>query len=93
MKTHIGLTAEQRMGAARILNAVLATEYALYTATRGAHWNVVGPSFFELHKFFELQYETLDDIIDSVAERARAFARRCRRQCHARLRGVGLRSH
>ena len=73
MNTHIGLTAEQWMGAGRILNAVLATEYALYTATRGAHWNVVGPSFFELHKFFEQQYEALDDIIDSVAERARSL--------------------
>ena len=73
MKIDIGLSAEQRSSAGKILNAVLATEYALYIATRGAHWNVTGPSFFELHKFFQQQYEELDDIVDDVAERTRAL--------------------
>jgi starvation-inducible DNA-binding protein len=30
--------------------------------------------FNDLHKFFEAQYEELDDIVDEVAERARARA-------------------
>jgi starvation-inducible DNA-binding protein len=34
---------------------------------------VVGPQFHELHKFFETQYEALDETIDQVAERARAL--------------------
>lgn len=73
MSVAIGLSLEQRTAAGKILNSVLATEYALYIATRGAHWNVVGPSFFELHKFFQQQYEDIDNIIDDVAERARAL--------------------
>ena len=73
MKIDIGLSLEQRTSVGKILNTVLATEYALYIATRGAHWNVLGLSFFELHKFFQQQYEELDDVIDDVAERARAL--------------------
>ena len=69
----IGLSLELRVAIGKILNSVLATEYALYIATRGAHWNVVGLSFFELHKFFQQQYEQLDNIIDDVAERTRAI--------------------
>ena len=72
MNTPIGLTAEQRMGAGRILNAVLATEYALYTASRCAHWNVLGPSFFALHKFFEQQYEALEEQHGKMAWMLRA---------------------
>ena len=73
MSVEIGLSQEQRTIAGKILNAVLATEYALYIATRGAHWNVVGPSFFDLHKFFQQQYEDIDNILDHVAERLRAL--------------------
>src|SRR5205823_13254296 len=51
----------------------LADEFVLYTKTRRFHWNVVGADFGELHKFFEAQYEALDDIVDEVAERARAL--------------------
>ena len=69
----IGLTPKDRDGATRILNVLLADEYILYTKTRKYHWNVVGLDFSELHKFFEAQYEALDNIIDDVAERARSI--------------------
>jgi len=51
----------------------LADEYLLYTKTRNYHWNVVGPQFNDLHKFFEDQYTALEEVIDDVAERARAL--------------------
>jgi starvation-inducible DNA-binding protein len=73
MQPNIGLTDAQRAGVGQILNALLADEYILYTKTRNYHWNVVGPQFNDLHKFFEAQYEELDDIVDEVAERARAL--------------------
>lgn len=69
----IGLSEEERKGSASILNALLSDEYVLYTKTRNYHWNVVGPQFNDLHKFFEAQYEALNDIVDDVAERARAL--------------------
>jgi starvation-inducible DNA-binding protein len=71
-KTNIGIQDSDRKSVAQILNAVLADEYVLYTKTRNYHWNVTGPQFNDLHKFFQTQYEELDVIIDEVAERTRA---------------------
>lgn len=73
LKPAIGLTDKSRAGVAAILNTVLADEYVLYTKTRNYHWNVVGPQFNDLHKFFESQYEAIDETIDEVAERVRAL--------------------
>ena len=70
MKPTIGLADDRRDGVVRILSALLGDEYVLYTKTRNYHWNVVGPQFNDLHKFFESQYEALNDIVDEVAERA-----------------------
>lgn len=76
MKINIGIGEQGRKEIAGILNRILSTEYVLYTKTRNFHWNVVGARFNDLHKFFEAQYEELDDIIDEVAERARALGER-----------------
>lgn len=61
---------------AEILARLLSDEYVLYTKTRNYHWNVTGPQFNDLHKFFEAQYEALDEIVDDVAERSRALGGR-----------------
>jgi starvation-inducible DNA-binding protein len=73
MKPDIGLPDKSRKAVSAALADVLANEVALYVATRGAHWNVVGPNFGALHKFFEAQYEALDEILDDVAERMRSL--------------------
>jgi starvation-inducible DNA-binding protein len=73
MAPNIGISDSNREGVIRILNALLADEYVLYTKTRNYHWNVVGPQFNDLHKFFESQYEELDEIVDEVAERSRSL--------------------
>jgi len=70
MNLNIGIPGNKRDAVVHILNALLADEYVLYTKTRNYHWNVVGPQFNDLHKFFESQYEALNDIVDEVAERA-----------------------
>ncbi len=69
----IGLLEKNQVKVVDILNKVLANESILSTKTRNYHWNVIGPNFSELHKFFDEQYEQLDDIIDQVAERSRAL--------------------
>jgi starvation-inducible DNA-binding protein len=73
MKINTGLGDKQREGLAKLLNTLLSDEFMLYVKTRRFHWNVVGSDFGELHNFFEGQYEALDDIVDDVAERARAL--------------------
>jgi starvation-inducible DNA-binding protein len=70
---NIGLGQRQRQGVVEILSRLLADEYVLYTKTRNYHWNVVGPQFNDLHKFFEGQYEALNEVVDDVAERARSL--------------------
>lgn len=67
-----GLQLRQREPIANILNRLLADEYLLYTKTRKFHWNILGPRFNDLHKFFEQQYEELNVIVDQVAERVRS---------------------
>jgi len=76
MKPNIGLIDSNRNGVVKLLTPLLADEYVLYTKTRNYHWNVVGPQFNDLHKFFEAQYEELDAFVDDVAERIRQLGAR-----------------
>jgi starvation-inducible DNA-binding protein len=76
MTAHLGLKESSRTRILARLELVLADEYLLYTKTRNFHWNVVGPQFNDLHKFFEAQYEALDGHVDEVAERSRALGGR-----------------
>jgi len=76
MKPAIGLSDSNRNGVVKLLTPLLADEYVLYTKTRNYHWNVVGPQFNDLHKFFQAQYEELDDFVDDVAERIRQLGGR-----------------
>lgn len=73
METHIGIKENDRLEIALELSKLLADEFVLYTKTRNAHWNIEGADFYNMHLFFEKQYEELDDIIDDVAERIRAI--------------------
>lgn len=73
MNPKIGLKDASRTAVVDILNATLSDEVVLYIKTRNYHWNVVGSDFGELHKFFEGQYEQLEDYMDDTAERARAL--------------------
>jgi starvation-inducible DNA-binding protein len=73
MAPNIGISDEHRDGLQKILAGLLADEYVLYTKTRNYHWNVVGPQFNDLHKFFESQYDALNEVVDEVAERARTL--------------------
>ena len=73
MEPKIGISSDNLSKVAHALNAILADEYVLYTKTRNAHWNVEGPDFHSKHLFFEAQYQQLDEIMDSVAERIRSL--------------------
>jgi starvation-inducible DNA-binding protein len=51
----------------------MADTYVLVVKTHGAHWNVRGSGFFELHAAFEAQYQALLVAADDLAERVRAL--------------------
>lgn len=76
MNANIGLKESSRVKVLALLDALLADEFLLYVKTRNFHWNVTGPQFNDLHKFFEAEYEKLDEAVDSVAERSRALGGR-----------------
>ncbi len=69
----IGISEDNLLKVAKILNGVLSDEFLLYVKTRNAHWNIEGNDFYNKHKFFEAQYEQLDGIVDDVAERIRTL--------------------
>lgn len=73
MHPQIGISDSNRQSVALALNKVLADEVVLYQKTRNYHWNIEGPSFLELHRFYEEQYKALEEIIDEVAERIRSL--------------------
>jgi starvation-inducible DNA-binding protein len=73
MKANIGIPEDHLQAIAHELNRTLADEFVLYTKTRNYHWNVEGSNFMEMHKFYESQFEALDEIIDEVAERVRSI--------------------
>ena len=45
----IGLDLKQSEGLVASLNELLATYQVHYQNLRGCHWNITGPTFFELH--------------------------------------------
>lgn len=51
------------------LNQLLSDFHVYYQNTRGAHWNIKGPRFFELHTKFEELYTEALTKIDEIAER------------------------
>lgn len=71
MSVDLGITPANLQAVANELQKILADEFVLYAKTRNYHWNVESGNFMELHKFYESQYEELDEIMDEVAERIR----------------------
>jgi len=71
MKINIGIKDNDRQAVADQLAKLLADQFVLYTKTRNAHWNIEGADFHAMHIFFESQYQQLDELMDSVAERIR----------------------
>ena len=65
----IGLESKQSAELSDKLNTLLANYQVFYLNTRGFHWNIKGPKFFELHAKFEELYTDLVVKIDEVAER------------------------
>ena len=85
-----GISDKDREKIASGLSRLLADTFTVYLKTHNFHWNVTGPQFNDLHKFFEEQYTQLSEIVDQVAERGRtldgwAFGTMSEFSQHARL--------
>jgi starvation-inducible DNA-binding protein len=53
------------------MRQTLGTAFALYVTTHCCHWNVEGPTFYEIHKMLEDQYNDIWESLDDIAEHLR----------------------
>ena len=74
-KVNIGIAEKNLKGVIDILQNTLADEHVIYIKTRNYHWNIKGPSFLEIHRLLEEQYEVLVETIDQIAERIKKIGR------------------
>lgn len=56
-----------------LLKQLLASTYAYTVKTQMFHWNVEGPDFAQMHKFFQEIYEDAYGAIDPIAEYIRTL--------------------
>src|SRR5271165_3748734 len=51
------------------LNLLLADTMTLRDLYKKSHWQVAGPTFYQLHLLFDKHYEEQNEIVDTIAER------------------------
>jgi starvation-inducible DNA-binding protein len=51
------------------LNLLLADTMTLRDLYKKSHWQVAGPTFYQLHLLFDKHYEEQNEIVDQIAER------------------------
>jgi starvation-inducible DNA-binding protein len=55
------------------LNQVLADTMTLRDLYKKHHWQVAGPTFYQLHLLFDKHYEEQNDLVDLLAERIQSL--------------------
>ncbi|MDB5294819.1 MAG: polymerase [Phycisphaerales bacterium] len=67
----IGLTEDVRRASAAALNQLLADTITLRDLYKKHHWQVGGPTFYQLHLLFDKHYAEQAALVDAIAERIR----------------------
>ncbi|HMA37454.1 MAG TPA: DNA starvation/stationary phase protection protein [Chloroflexia bacterium] len=65
----IGLDEQARQQSAEILNQILADTITLYSMYKKHHWQVGGPTFYQLHLLFDKHADEQLALVDLIAER------------------------
>jgi starvation-inducible DNA-binding protein len=65
----IGLPDKVRKENVEALNQILADTMTLRDLYQKHHWQVVGPTFYQLHLLFEKHYNEQSELVDQLAER------------------------
>ena len=69
----IGLDESVRAESAELLNEILADTTILYALYKKHHWNVAGPTFYQIHLLFDKHAEEQAELIDMLAERVQSL--------------------
>ncbi|MGH2384778.1 MAG: Dps family protein [Candidatus Limnocylindria bacterium] len=69
----VGLKRKVRKESSDLLNEILADSTILYALYKKHHWNVTGPTFYQLHLLFDKHAEEQLELIDLLAERVQTL--------------------
>jgi len=69
VKLPIALSENACKESAENLNQLLADTITLRDLYKKHHWQVAGPTFYQLHLLFDKHYEEQNDLVDKIAER------------------------
>jgi starvation-inducible DNA-binding protein len=65
----LALTLEARKASVAALNQILADAVVLRELYKKSHWQVSGPTFFQLHLLFDKHFDEQNELIDMIGER------------------------
>jgi starvation-inducible DNA-binding protein len=65
----IALSSTARTESCQLLNEILADTTILYALYKKSHWNVAGPTFYQLHLLFDKHAGEQLELVDELAER------------------------
>jgi starvation-inducible DNA-binding protein len=65
----LGLSDDARAQSVAALNQALADTCTLRDLYKKHHWQVAGPTFYQLHLLFDKHYEEQSTLVDALAER------------------------
>jgi starvation-inducible DNA-binding protein len=65
----IALDEATRKASAEALNQILADTMTLRDMYKKHHWQLSGPTFYQLHLLFDKHYEEQAELVDTIAER------------------------
>jgi starvation-inducible DNA-binding protein len=66
---HLDLEEPVRLEMTEQLNQLLADSMSLRDLYKKAHWQVAGPTFYQLHLLFDKHFDEQVEIVDTIAER------------------------
>jgi starvation-inducible DNA-binding protein len=69
----LGLGDDVREASVQVLNQVLCDTMVLRDLYKKHHWQVSGPTFYELHLLFDKHYAEQLELVDSLAERVQTL--------------------
>lgn len=69
----IGLSADVRLRITESLNLLLADTMTLRDLYKKSHWQVSGPTFYQLHLLFDKHYGEQVELVDALAERVQTL--------------------
>jgi starvation-inducible DNA-binding protein len=65
----LGLSVEAREEAVQQLNQILADTMTMRDLYKKSHWQVSGPTFYQLHLLYDKHFKEQSELVDDIAER------------------------